>query len=251
MSSTALLNRSIGTRALGHPRVERAVTHVAEGIIDRVCPDARRTFFDPADFPWIAPIEANWTAIRRELDLVMRRVDEIPGFETVSSSQRAITDDNRWKTFIFRTYSDWAQENCAKCPETTRLLKTIPGLQTAFFSIFEAGKHLPEHRGAYKGVLRYHLGLLVPEPAAQCAIRVGQDTRSWEEGKSMVFDDSHPHEAWNHTDQPRVVLFLDFVRPLPFPVSLLNRFAITVQSLTPFGQEARANRNLKAPAVRS
>ncbi|MBV8652473.1 MAG: aspartyl/asparaginyl beta-hydroxylase domain-containing protein [Alphaproteobacteria bacterium] len=238
--------RSLASRTVGNPRVERVVTRFAERAIQRFCPTARNTFFDPRDFPWIAGIEANWLAIRRELDAVMRNIDEVRAFNEISTSQRAIAPGRNWKTFFFRTYSAWAEENCARCPETARLLKSIPGIQTAFFSIFDGGTHLPEHRGDFKGVLRYHLGLIVPEPASSCGIRVGQDTRHWAEGKSMVFDDSNPHEAWNHTAHPRVVLFLDFIRPLPFPLSLLNRFAILVQSHTPFGDEMRANQNKKA-----
>lgn len=236
-------HRNIADRILGHARLEREVTRAASSAIDMFSGTAHRTFFEPSSFPWIAPIEAEWRAIRRELDHVMTGVAQLPGFEELSSSQGHITNDKRWKTYFFRTYSSWAEDNCAECPETTRLLKTIPGLQTAFFSIFEAGKHLPEHCGVYKGVLRYHLGLIVPEPASACAIRVGTETRHWAEGQSLVFDDSHPHEAWNHTDQPRVVLFLDFERPLPLPVALLNRLAISVQSRTAFVSELRANQD--------
>ena len=63
----------------------------------------------------------------------------------------------------------------------------------------------------YKGVLRYHLGLIVPGSEGSCRIRVGNDVRCWKEGKSLIFDDSHPHEVWNDCDSYRVVLFVDFV----------------------------------------
>ena len=78
----------------------------------------------------------------------------------------------------------------------------------------------------YSGVLRYHLGLIIPEPRTSCRIRVGSDVRTWEEGKSLIFDDSNPHEAWNDSDCYRVVLFVDFLRPLSFPASLLNRIIV-------------------------
>lgn len=247
MSDIALeQRRSLADRLLGHARLERPVTRLATSLIDGFSGDAHKTFFEPAEFAWIAPIEAEWRAIRAELDRVMADIDRVPGFEELSSSQGHITRDKRWKTYFFRTFSSWAAANCAACPDTTRLLRTIPGLQTAFFSIFEAGKHLPEHCGLYKGVLRYHLGLIVPEPADQCAIRVGAETRHWAEGKSLVFDDSHPHEAWNHTDSPRVVLFLDFERPLPPPVALVNRLAVAVQSRTAYVAELRANQDKTA-----
>jgi beta-hydroxylase len=95
-------------------------------------------------------------------------------------------------------------------------------MKTAFFSILAPGKHLPPHRGAYKGVLRLHLGLIIPEPAEMCAIRVGSQTRHWQEGRVMIFDDVFQHEAWNRTDALQVILFVDIMRPMRFPANMLN-----------------------------
>jgi beta-hydroxylase len=49
----------------------------------------------------------------------------------------------------------------------------------------------------------------------------------------MIFDDSHEHEAWNDTDGYRVVLFVDFVRPVVFPLSLVNRSIIWMRGQYP------------------
>jgi beta-hydroxylase len=102
-------------------------------------------------------------------------------------------------------------------------VQQIPGMMTAMFSVLEAGKELPEHRGMYKGLLRYQLGLIVPAPIIHCGIRVGRDVRNWYEGESLIFDDTHPHEVWNYSSSLRAVLFVDFARPLPMPLSLANR----------------------------
>jgi beta-hydroxylase len=67
----------------------------------------------------------------------------------------------------------------------------------------------------------------MPATDATCAIRVGSDTKSWQEGRSLVFDDCHEHEAWNDTDQVRVVLFVDFLRPLAFPLSKINEAIVS------------------------
>lgn len=109
------------------------------------------------------------------------------------------------------------------------------------FSIFEPGKHLPPHRGFYNGVLRFHLGLIVPEPRDRIAIRVGNRICHWEEGRALIFDNSHEHEAWNRTDKTRVVLFVDFVRPLHFPANLLNWVILNVALFTPYIQEGYQN----------
>ena len=108
-------------------------------------------------------------------------------------------------------------------------------------SILSPRKHILDHRGPYKGVLRYHLGLIVPEDAEACRIRVGDDFRHWEEGRSMIFDDTFNHEVWNDTDETRVVLFVDVMRPLPFPESLINWLIVKVIGLSPFVLDAKRN----------
>jgi ornithine lipid ester-linked acyl 2-hydroxylase len=152
-----------------------------------------------------------------------------------------LSQDDGWKTYFFYAYGLKAWKNCQRCPETTRLLKQVPGMKTAFFSILAPGKHLPPHRGPFKGVLRYHLGLMIPEPESSCGIRVAGETRHWKEGKSLIFDDTYQHEAWNETNGDRVVLFMDFVRPLRFPASLLNWILINAIAISPFVLGAAGN----------
>ena len=166
--------------------------------------------------------------------------EAIPNFQDISTLQPGLTEGDQWKTFFLYAFGHKLEHNCARCPQTTRLLGRIPGMKTAMFSILSPKKHIPEHRGPYKGVLRYHLALLIPEPSSSCRIRVGDDIRCWEEGKSLVFDDTHPHEVWNDSNAFRAVLFVDFVRPLLFPLSLLNRWTIWAISKRPYVTEAVA-----------
>jgi len=180
-------------------------------------------FFNATDFFWISDLESNWISIRKELVVLLEKREEIPNFQDYSVRQKSITQDDKWKTYIFYFHGLKEKENCKKCPETLRLIEKIPGMKTAFFSILAPQKHLPAHRGPFNGVLRYHLGLIIPQEREQCRIRVGHDTAFWDEGKSLVFDDAYQHEVWNDSDRERVVLFISFIRPLPFPLSVVNR----------------------------
>jgi len=191
--------------------------------------DAERTFFQPEEFPWEASVEAKWKTIRRELDKLMRHRARSRTFRITPPSRDALPNDDRWRTFYFYQFGYVEKENCARCPETVRILKEIPGMNTAIFSILAPGKYIPPHRGAYKGVLRYHLGFLVPKPEHSCRIRVGNDIRHWQKGKSLIFDDSHVHEVWNDSNSYRVVLFVNFTRPTVFPLSLVNRLLIWIR----------------------
>ncbi len=191
--------------------------------------------FDRAAFPWIEQIESEWRAVRAELDEVLKYSAGIPNFQDISIEQKSITNDDRWKTFFFYGYGVKNDYNCEICPTTARLLSRIPGMKTAFFSILLPGKHIPRHRGPYNGVLRYHLGLMVPDPSL-CRIEVGGVEARWQEGKSIVFDDSFQHEAWNDSDKLRVILFVDFLRPLSMPFAFLNRAFIAIAGLSDFIQ---------------
>lgn len=152
-----------------------------------------------------------------------------------------LTKDDQWKIYWLYAYGRKIAENCRRCPEMTRLIESIPGMKTAFFSILGPRKHLPAHRGPYTGVLRYHPGLIVPRRKEACSIRVDSDVAHWEERRSLVFDDAYSHEVWNDTDEERVVLFLDFARPLPFPVSVVNEAMIRIISRSGFTQEIVEN----------
>jgi len=51
-------------------------------------------------------------------------------------------------------------------------------------------------------------------------VRLGQiaeETREWREGEFLVFDETNRHEAWNNSNEPRVVLFLQVMRPMRWP----------------------------------
>jgi len=198
-------------------------------------------FFPTESFTWPRSLEKNWKAIRQELDQMLAYRDDLPNFQDISPEQRLLTDDDRWKTYFFYGYGFRFAGNCAQCPRTATLLAGIPALTTAFFSVLGPHKRLPEHRGPYKGVIRYHLGLKIPSPPEACGIRVGGETAHWQEGKSLLFDDTYQHEAWNDTDEDRVVLFLDIVRPMPFPYSWLNALVITAVGRTSFVRNARRN----------
>jgi aspartyl/asparaginyl beta-hydroxylase (cupin superfamily) len=191
-------------------------------------------------FSWIPRVESQWQAVREELDRVLEQREALPNFQDISIDQAELTNDDGWKTFFFLGYGFRSEPNCQRCPRTAALIDSIPGLTTAFFSILAPGKRLPPHRGPWRGVLRYHLALKVPEPSSAAGIRVGDQTAHWEEGKSLLFDDGYDHEAWNDTDGVRVVLFCDVLRPFAAPAEQVNQGLIKAIGWSPFIQDAKA-----------
>jgi ornithine lipid ester-linked acyl 2-hydroxylase len=220
-------------------RLVRRAVRRAEELNRNHAVHGERAVFDNAMFPWVAEIEAEWRLVRAELERLLARQEELPAFQEVVSDATQVTRDRHWKTVFLLGYGVRFKRNIARCPETWRILQKVPGLKTAMFSILEPGKHIPPHRDPYNGVLRLHIGLIVPEPRDRLAIRVADQVCHWEEGKALVFDDHFEHEAWNGTDQTRVVLFADFAKPLRFPANLVNGLLLGLARFTPRVRDGR------------
>jgi beta-hydroxylase len=196
----------------------------------------------PADqFEWTKPLEANWRAIRAELDEVLVDREKLPSFHEISPDQDRISKGDNWKTYVFFGFKHKSEVNCARCPETTRVLESIPNLQNAWFSILAPGYHIPPHRGVTKSLLRCHLALVVPDDAENCTMRVADRTFHWEEGKCVVLDDTFEHEVRNDTDQQRVVLFLDIDRPMRLPGRIVSKVFIALLKRSAYVQDGLKN----------
>ena len=159
-------------------------------------------FLDPADFPFVEILEGNARAIRDELDRLLTADRFAPWPEKTLY-------DKGWDVFGFYWFGDRLSENCALCPRTAEIVERVPDLVTAGFSRLGPGAHIRPHVGYTGKVLRCHLGLVVPPI---CELRVGGETRRWEEDRCLIFDDTLEHEAWNRSDEDRIVLLLDFLR---------------------------------------
>jgi beta-hydroxylase len=160
-------------------------------------------------YPAVGRLEARWREIRGELESLAPQ-----GFAQWPEQD---IYDGSWTVFGLYAFGQKIVENCTRCPVTTACIEAIPGMVTAGFSAMAPGTHIKPHRGYSGSVLRAHLGLV---PAQDCALRVGAETRAWEEGKALVFDDTTEHEAWNHGERTRVVLLLDFKRDPAAPLPL-------------------------------
>ncbi|MDB4996508.1 MAG: aspH [Myxococcaceae bacterium] len=209
--------------------------------IIKLTPNAKKRFFKTEDFPWVAEMEAGWEDIRDELAPFLERkgaMDVVPNLQQVEEEEARLTQDDLWKVMILVGFGVRNEPTLARFPKTAALLDKVPGMTTAMFSILRDKKHIPPHKGPFKLLLRYHLALEVPidpDIPDACRIRVGDEMDTWTPGKSLVFDDTNVHEVWKDTPiGVRAILFLDFVRPLPWPLSVLNNWAVRCITYLPF-----------------
>jgi beta-hydroxylase len=192
-------------------------------------------------FPFLEAFRQEWRAIRDEVTAILAHRDAIPAFQEVSPDQYRISTGKNWRTFVLYGFRLKMARNCSQAPVTTRLLESVPNLQTAWFSILAPGYHIPAHRGVSKGIIRAHLGLIIPKNAEACRIRVGDQVKVWREGELFVFDDTYEHEVWNDTPEERVILLFDFDRPMRFWGRVVNAAFLRLMKLTAFYQEPKRN----------
>lgn len=138
-----------------------------------------------------------------------------------------------WRTFNLILYNHDVPGNVERCPEMVRLLKRVPGMQSALISIIAPGAYIPPHSDPAKGVIRYHLAFKVPRDRENCYIEVDGQRYHWTEGEGVVFDDVFDHWVRNDTDEYRVILFVDILRPLEGLPKTLQGLANTANRYHP------------------
>ena len=227
----------------GRPLIVRLGKHL-RGVFDRLIASSSQAANDPVldvrDFPWTAALRDNWQAIRDEVVAVALRRDAAPSLATISPDHRAIAEVDMWRSFFLWGYGYPVDENLVRCPATAKVVGQVPGLNSAFFSILAPGTHIPDHRGVTKALITCHLGLIVPRDG-DVRMRVDDRIVRWAEGETLVFDDTYNHEVWNDTDGTRVVLLVQFGRPLRQPGKWIADMFMRLVRRSAFVQEARDN----------
>jgi len=169
-------------------------------------------FLDPARFPQLAPLKANWQTIRDEAVALYAdgKIDYNAGQQDLAFVSFKKLG---WKRFHMKWYGDFLPSAQKSCPRTVALLAAIPEVNSAAFTLLPPGAKLGKHRDPFASSLRYHLGLVCPRQDG-CQIWVDGQHHRWREGEDVVFDETYVHWAENATDEPRLILFVDFTRPL-------------------------------------
>lgn len=181
-----------------------------------------RPYYPRERFPWHEALEAATDWMREELRSVLARQQSLeaflgpppPGQQSMLQSSGA--QAAAWDAYFFYRHGERYDANAAACPRTAALLDRLPLTRIrdhapeTLFSVLSPGTHILPHTGVTNVRLVTHLPLIVPP---DCALRVGGDMHVWQEGRCVTFDDTFEHEAWNRSDETRVVLILDSWNP--------------------------------------
>jgi aspartyl/asparaginyl beta-hydroxylase (cupin superfamily) len=178
-------------------------------------------FYEREQFPWLDAVESATADIREELLQILNEPAAFAPYVQGDANrprkeQAGMLDNPAWSAFYLWKNGEVVQENAARCPKTMRALQDLPLARvpnrspSILFSLLQAGARIPPHNGLVNTRLICHLPLIVP---GQCRFRVGNDVREWVAGNAWLFDDTIEHEAWNDSDQTRVILLFDVWRP--------------------------------------
>jgi aspartyl/asparaginyl beta-hydroxylase (cupin superfamily) len=179
-------------------------------------------FYEREEFPWLPALEAATEPIQQELARIV--VEDEAGFapyiqyeEHMPLDQwRELNKSPRWSAFHFYHLGKPVEDRCRRAPRTMRAVGGLPQAHvdlrspTAMFSVLKPQTRIPPHHGVANFRLVVHLPLVLPPG---CGFRVGGETREWRIGEAWVFDDTIEHEAWNDSDQTRIILICDIWTP--------------------------------------
>jgi aspartyl/asparaginyl beta-hydroxylase (cupin superfamily) len=213
-----------GSPSVNHPRI-RAVTN---WIFLRTAGGPNRPrFLSPHEvFPAVRGLEERFPAVRAEVEALLekRRIPTYDTFDPVRAAQVS-TDWRLYYAYMFGQSNELAR---AELPTLLEFAESTPNVVNAMVSILEPGVHLPSHTDPYAGVLRYHLGIRIPRDNPP-HIRLDQERYTWREGEGAVLDVSFEHEVRNESDEARVIVIIDFRRPMGPLSDLINRYMLWVR----------------------
>ena len=183
-------------------------------------------WFERSDFDWSERVESATPVIQEELSAVLANQAEFKPYCTETSSTKvtsaagtdfsSLAGSMSWNSLHLYQSGTRIDANASQCPQTIALMDSLPMPRIrnhspeVFFSCLQPNGHIVPHHGLMNVRLTVHLGLVVPQ---DCGISVDHETRVWESGRLLLFDDSYEHEAWNHASRDRVVLILEAWNP--------------------------------------
>ncbi|WP_404713522.1 aspartyl/asparaginyl beta-hydroxylase domain-containing protein [Sphingomonas sp. MMS24-J13] len=190
-------------------------------------------FYERSDFPWLPALEAETPSLRAELEAILASGSDgfAPYIEQQPDRPRStnpLYGDPSWSALYLWRSGVEIPANASRAPRAMQALAAVPmphiasRSPMALYSSLRPGAHIVPHNGLLNTRLICHLPLIAPPG---CSFRVGNETRTWREGETIIFDDSIEHEARNDGTSIRIVLLFEIWRP---ELSAEERQALTM-----------------------
>lgn len=168
----------------------------------------RPNFYFTENFDWAKVIEAKSNKITAE---VLRLIDSTE-FTPKGYFIEGLTENAGWKTFSFLTWGIKVNEALALTSVFDRLLLDFPEIVSISINILESGEKIKAHHGDSNTFFRCHLGIIIPAGLPNCGFKVNEEEKVWNPNKLLIFNDANKHEAWNLSDEKRIIVVFDVIR---------------------------------------
>ena len=166
-------------------------------------------FYSDNMFPQLEQLKINWRAIRDEIINYEKQNGNITGLNTYSPPE--LSSNISWSNIYLENFLWRFHKNRKYFPITCKLLNQIPDCTLAAISILSPHSEIKPHYGDTNGIIRCHLGLVIPESYPICGIRVGDEEKGWKEGEFVFFTEAHLHTTWNNSSERRYLLVIDII----------------------------------------
>lgn len=167
-----------------------------------------KSFYSNHNFSWIQELEKNFPAIREEIISYVSQYELDPYF-----NKSLVSNKNSWKTDGLLFWGYFIKKNYSHFKVSWKAIKNIPGLVSFSISVLEPNSSIKPHNGDTNAIMRVHLPIVVPEGLPNCSFTVNKNTKPWVEGEPLIFNDAQMHSAQNLSNQRRIVLLIDVIRP--------------------------------------
>lgn len=147
-----------------------------------------------------------------------------------NASKIGSTKDPAWRLYSL-LLNKKTLDNSKTCPNTTKLLlENSNRILNAGFSLLEPNCYIGMHRDYNNKFYRLHIPLIIPKnndlydksilskseaSNGLAVLQVEDEYRIWKSNEYFIFDDTCNHNAWNYTDENRIVLIVDLLKEPP------------------------------------
>jgi len=187
----------------------------------------------------LKPLKDNFTEIRSEVlkyvsSFEIKNLEDIiPGNNNIPSFKGA------FKIAPLKVFNVYFDKPLSHCPVLNKALRDIKIIKLIHISRLAPQSCIKPHTGSFGGHIRAHLGIKIPK--GDTALIVGGEKREWKEGEFIFFNDVQYHTAYNNTDEERIIFLMDLIRPLPFPLNIMNGIVSWIISVSPFFRQVIKN----------
>ena len=165
-------------------------------------------FHSPDLFPELKPLTENWEAIRDEIFAYEKESGPVLGMTYAPADTNGV---NKWNTIYLMSFMVQFHKKRKKFPVICNVVNQIPSATTIAISVLSPHAEIKPHYGDTNGVIRAHLGLIVPDEFPTLGIKVGDEKRGWKNGELLLFTIVNQHSVWSNSDKKRYLLIIDFV----------------------------------------